>query len=124
MSAFLSRVGWPLRCNPYSSSAKVTLDIRERLKDTPNGHMVVVTAITPTPLGEGKSTSTIGLTQGLGSMRIAVNLSRMQFHLDGFADTVKRVLADLRAQDLISDEQYKKYVRYDYFGRKLGGSSE
>ena len=39
-----------------------------------------------------------GLTQGQGPMRIAVNLSRMQFHLDGFADTVKRVLADSGAQ--------------------------
>ena len=48
---------------PYGfTKAKVTLDIRERLKDVPNGHMVVVTAITPTPLGEGKTTVTIGLS--------------------------------------------------------------
>jgi diguanylate cyclase (GGDEF)-like protein/PAS domain S-box-containing protein len=39
-----------------------------------------------------------GLTQGHGPMRIAVNLSRMQFHLDGFADTVKRVLAESGAK--------------------------
>ncbi len=38
----------------------------ERLKDRPNGKYVDVTAITPTPLGEGKSTTTIGLVQGLG----------------------------------------------------------
>lgn len=38
----------------------------ERLKDKPNGKYVDVTAITPTPLGEGKSTTTIGLVQGLG----------------------------------------------------------
>ncbi len=37
-----------------------------RLKDKPNGKYVDVTAITPTPLGEGKSTTTIGLVQGLG----------------------------------------------------------
>ncbi len=37
-----------------------------RLKDKPNGKYVDVTAITPTPLGEGKSTSTMGLVQGLG----------------------------------------------------------
>jgi formate--tetrahydrofolate ligase len=37
-----------------------------RLKDRPDGKYIDVTAITPTPLGEGKSTSTIGLTQGLG----------------------------------------------------------
>lgn len=40
--------------------------ILARLKDKPNGKYVDVTAITPTPLGEGKSTTTIGLTQGLG----------------------------------------------------------
>lgn len=40
--------------------------ILERLGDRPNGKYVDVTAITPTPLGEGKSTTTMGLTQGLG----------------------------------------------------------
>ena len=33
----------------------------------PNGHYVVVTAITPTPLGEGKTTTTVGLSQALGA---------------------------------------------------------
>ena len=40
--------------------------VLERLGDKPNGKYVDVTAITPTPLGEGKSTTTIGLVQGLG----------------------------------------------------------
>jgi len=40
--------------------------VLERLKDKPNGKYIDVTAITPTPLGEGKSTTTIGLVQGLG----------------------------------------------------------
>lgn len=40
--------------------------VLERLKDRPDGKYIDVTAITPTPLGEGKSTSTIGLTQGMG----------------------------------------------------------
>lgn len=38
----------------------------ERLKDKPGGKYIDVTAMTPTPLGEGKSTTTIGLLQGLG----------------------------------------------------------
>lgn len=42
--------------------------ILKRLKDKPNGKYVNVTAITPTPLGEGKSTTTIGLVQGLGAI--------------------------------------------------------
>jgi formate--tetrahydrofolate ligase len=40
--------------------------VLERLKDKPDGKYIDVTAITPTPLGEGKSTSTIGLIEGLG----------------------------------------------------------
>ena len=49
------------------NKAKVHLSIRERLKDVPNGRYVVVTAITPTPLGEGKTTTTVGLSQALGA---------------------------------------------------------
>jgi formate--tetrahydrofolate ligase len=45
--------------------AKVHLDVRDRLAGRPNGKYVLVTAITPTPLGEGKTVTTIGLTQGL-----------------------------------------------------------
>ncbi len=40
--------------------------VLERLKDKPDGRFIEVTAITPTPLGEGKSTTTLGLLQGLG----------------------------------------------------------
>jgi len=50
---------------PYK--AKVKLDILERLKAAPNGIYVDVTAITPTPLGEGKTTTTVGLSQALGA---------------------------------------------------------
>jgi len=48
--------------------AKVNLDILERLKDRPGGKYIDVTAITPTPLGEGKTTTDIGLTQALGKL--------------------------------------------------------
>jgi len=40
--------------------------VLERLKDKPDGKFIEVTAITPTPLGEGKSTTTLGLLQGIG----------------------------------------------------------
>jgi formyltetrahydrofolate synthetase len=46
--------------------AKIHLDVLQRLKDRPNGKYIDVTAITPTPLGEGKTVTTIGLSQGLG----------------------------------------------------------
>jgi methylenetetrahydrofolate dehydrogenase (NADP+)/methenyltetrahydrofolate cyclohydrolase/formyltetrahydrofolate synthetase/formate--tetrahydrofolate ligase len=45
--------------------AKVHLDVIERFKDRPNGKYIDVTAITPTPLGEGKTVTTIGLSQAL-----------------------------------------------------------
>ncbi|HUW94980.1 MAG TPA: formate--tetrahydrofolate ligase, partial [Anaerolineae bacterium] len=45
--------------------AKIHLDVLERFKDRPNGKYIDVTAITPTPLGEGKTVTTIGLSQGL-----------------------------------------------------------
>jgi len=47
------------------NKAKVHLSIRDRLRDVPDGHYVVVTAITPAPLGEGKTTTTVGLSQAL-----------------------------------------------------------
>src|SRR3712207_7462254 len=45
--------------------AKVNLEVLKRHADKPNGKLILVTAITPTPAGEGKSTVTIGLTQAL-----------------------------------------------------------
>ncbi|VEU38552.1 unnamed protein product [Pseudo-nitzschia multistriata] len=50
------------------AKAKVSLAARENRKDVPDGNYVVVTGINPTPLGEGKSTTTIGLAQALGAI--------------------------------------------------------
>ena len=47
--------------------AKVSLKVRDRLRDKKNGKYVVITAVTPTPLGEGKTTVTVGLSQALGA---------------------------------------------------------
>ena len=49
------------------TKAKVKLDVLERLKHVPDGKYIDVTAITPTPLGEGKTTTTVGLSQALGA---------------------------------------------------------
>ncbi|MHB0884421.1 MAG: formate--tetrahydrofolate ligase [Bacillota bacterium] len=48
--------------------AKISLDVIPRLKDKPDAKYVVVTAITPTPLGEGKTVTTIGLGQALNRL--------------------------------------------------------
>lgn len=51
---------------PYGhTKAKVDLKYIETLKDKPNGKLILVTAITPTPAGEGKTTTSVGLTDGL-----------------------------------------------------------
>lgn len=48
--------------------AKVSLDVLKELSDKPNGRYIDVTAITPTPLGEGKTVTTIGLSLGLNKI--------------------------------------------------------
>jgi formate--tetrahydrofolate ligase len=52
---------------PYGRLARMNfMKIMERLQDKPDGKYIEVTAITPTPLGEGKSTTSVGLMEGLG----------------------------------------------------------
>jgi formate--tetrahydrofolate ligase len=54
---------------PYGRyKAKITLDIFERLQNQPDGKLVLVTAITPTPAGEGKTTVTTGLGQAMNRL--------------------------------------------------------
>jgi len=54
---------------PYGTTkAKIHLDVLNRIGAKPKGKYVDVTAITPTPLGEGKTTTTVGLVQGLGAL--------------------------------------------------------
>jgi formate--tetrahydrofolate ligase len=58
---------------PMGRLAKLDfLKIIERLKDKPDGKYIEVTAITPTPLGEGKSTTSCGLMEGLGKRGVNV----------------------------------------------------
>jgi methylenetetrahydrofolate dehydrogenase (NADP+) / methenyltetrahydrofolate cyclohydrolase / formyltetrahydrofolate synthetase len=60
---------------PYGAyKAKVNLSLLKRLEHRRNGRYVVVTGITPTPLGEGKSTTTVGITQAIGA-----HLNRIAF---------------------------------------------
>jgi len=58
---------------PYGRICKLDfLKIIERLKDRPDGKYIEVTAITPTPLGEGKTTTTMGIIEGLGKRGLNV----------------------------------------------------
>lgn len=65
----------PHEFEPYGAyKAKVDLELLKRLEHRRNGRFVVVTGITPTPLGEGKSTTTMGITQAIGA-----HLNRIAF---------------------------------------------
>ena len=59
----------PDEIDPYGKyKAKVSLDVLDRLADRPDGKLINVTAITPTKAGEGKTTTSVSLTQGLGHL--------------------------------------------------------
>ncbi|KAL6240165.1 hypothetical protein BDW75DRAFT_197138 [Aspergillus navahoensis] len=65
----------PHELEPYGhTKAKVSLDLLSRLSHRRNGRYILVCGITPTPLGEGKSTTTLGLSQALGA-----HLNRVAF---------------------------------------------
>jgi methylenetetrahydrofolate dehydrogenase (NADP+)/methenyltetrahydrofolate cyclohydrolase/formyltetrahydrofolate synthetase len=65
----------PHELEPYGhTKAKISLGLLDRLAHRRNGRYILVCGITPTPLGEGKSTTTLGLTQALGA-----HLNRISF---------------------------------------------
>src|SRR5207253_1129314 len=72
-----------------AKKAKIKLEVIERRKDNPNAKYVVVTAITPTPLGEGKTTTSIGLAQGL------LNIDINKIALRHVADVLDRSLRSI-----------------------------
>ncbi|RKF77140.1 C-1-tetrahydrofolate synthase, cytoplasmic [Golovinomyces cichoracearum] len=64
---------------PYGAyKAKVNLSLLKRLEHRRNGRYVVVTGITPTPLGEGKSTSTMGIAQAIGAHLNRISIANVR----------------------------------------------
>src|SRR5438309_5741313 len=56
----------PENLDPYGHyKAKLSMDFVKSLQNRPNGRLILVSAITPTPAGEGKTTTTVGLTDAL-----------------------------------------------------------
>lgn len=70
VSYFQEKLGLlPDEIIPYGKTPKLDfIKIMKRLENKPNGKLIEVTAITPTPLGEGKSTTSLGLIEGLGRL--------------------------------------------------------
>jgi formate--tetrahydrofolate ligase len=66
----------PEELKPYGNTrAKISLSILDRLADRPDGKLIITTAITPTKAGEGKTTTSVSLTQGLGTIGKRVMLA-------------------------------------------------
>ena len=70
VTAVAAKLGIPEEhLEPYGHyKAKVSLDYIDTLKDRPNGRLILVTAISPTPAGEGKTTTTVGLGDALNQI--------------------------------------------------------
>jgi formate--tetrahydrofolate ligase len=70
IDAIAERTGLlPEEFEPYGRyKAKVSLDVISRLRDAPDGKLVCVAGVTPTKAGEGKTTTAVSLTQGLGAI--------------------------------------------------------
>ena len=68
----LAKINVPDESSAFSQMgrhiAKINLEYLDTLKDKPNGKLVLVTAITPTPAGEGKTTTSVGLNDGLNKI--------------------------------------------------------
>lgn len=74
VDAFREKMGLlPDEMIPYGRTPKLNfLKIMDRVKNQPDGKFIEVTAITPTPLGEGKSTTSLGIIEGLGKRGLNV----------------------------------------------------
>src|SRR5258708_10058782 len=88
------RLGIPAdHLEPYGHhKAKLSLEYLESLKDRPNGKLILVTAISPTPAGEGKTTTTVGLRDALNHIGTKAMICLLQRSL-GPAFAVKGVTA-------------------------------
>ena len=62
--------------------AKISLDYLRTLQSRPNGKLILVTAITPTPAGEGKTTTTVGLGDALNKIGKKAMIHRLRFSLE------------------------------------------
>ena len=86
ITAIAQKLGIPDEyLHPYGSTKdKVSLEFYNQVKDKPSGKLILVTGISPTPAGEGKSTVTVGLGDGLrkigkkSAIKLASSLSTLQ----------------------------------------------
>ena len=72
INEILANINVPDEPNAFSPMgrhiAKINLEYLDQLKEKKNGKLILVTAITPTPAGEGKTTTSVGLSDGLNKI--------------------------------------------------------
>ena len=96
---------------PYGKTPKLDfIKIMERLKDKPNGKYIEVTAITPTPLGEGKSTTSLGLIEQECRRLPASALRRP--HLQREGHRCRRRQCAAHAHDRVLPGPHRRYQRH------------
>ena len=104
--------------------AKISFDAIRRLESKPDGKLVLVTAITPTPAGEGKSTTSIGLVQGLQKigknaietaavLKAGLKEKGYTFYIDSPTNQQFVVLENCKMEELKKDVQFSFWEKAD-----------
>ena len=90
--------------------AKVNLEYLDTLKNKPDGKLILVTAITPTPAGEGKTTTSVGLSDGLNKIGKQINNTDMK-NISNVIETVLSESNDRSSLQKLREESLYNYKR-------------
>lgn len=105
---------YPKEVSPYGSKkAKISLSVLSRLNHQKDGKYVVVAGITPTPLGEGKSTTTIGLVQALSAHKLKNSVATIRQPSQGPTFGIKGGAAGGGYSQVIPMEEFNLHLTGD-----------
>ncbi|EDW96821.1 C-1-tetrahydrofolate synthase, cytoplasmic isoform X1 [Drosophila yakuba] len=96
-----------------NKKAKISLSVLERLKDKEAGHYVVVAGMTPTPLGEGKTTTLMGLVQALGAHKLRNTMAALRQPSQGPTFGIKGGAAGGGYAQVIPMEEFNLHLTGD-----------
>ncbi|XP_050744306.1 C-1-tetrahydrofolate synthase, cytoplasmic isoform X2 [Drosophila biarmipes] len=96
-----------------NKKAKISLSVLERLADKETGHYVVVAGMTPTPLGEGKTTTLMGLVQALGSHKLRNTIAALRQPSQGPTFGIKGGAAGGGYSQVIPMEEFNLHLTGD-----------
>lgn len=87
--------------------AKISLEVMKKLKSKKNGKLILMTAINPTPLGEGKTTMAIGLADGMN--KIGKNADNKEINFEDTMKKLENIANELEKGDLDLDTSVSKF---------------